>query len=225
MKKEVETKSKKRLLWSGAAALVLFGLWTAAVCFLDVQPIGPGSAKVGLATVNLRFFRFTGVHLALYALSDWLSLVPMGFILGFAGLGLAQLIVRKSLLKVDFNLLALGVFYVVVLAAYLLFEQYPVNVRPVLINGCCEASYPSSTTLLVLSVVPTAMLQLKGRILNKRLQKAVLTALAVFVGVMVLFRLIAGVHWLTDIVGGVILSAGLVLLYAGVVQGKGVLLK
>lgn len=48
---------------------------------------------------------------------------------------------------------------------------------------------------------------------------------AVFAGVMVLFRLIAGVHWLTDIVGGVILSAGLVLIYAGVVQGKGVLLK
>lgn len=69
------------------------------------------------------------------------------------------------------------------------------------------------------------MLQLKGRILNKWLQKAVLTALAVFAGGMVLFRLIAGVHWLTDIVGGVILSAGLVLLYAGVVQGKGVLLK
>ena len=79
-------------------------------------------------------------------------------------LGLGQLLKGKSLLKVERSILALGVFYAVVMAAYLVFEVWVVNYRPVLIEGALEASYPSSTTLLVLCVMPTAMMQLRQRI-------------------------------------------------------------
>lgn len=40
----------------------------------------------------------------------------------------------------------------------------PVNYRPVLIEGRLEASYPSSTTLLVVSVMPTLMFQAYRRV-------------------------------------------------------------
>ena len=116
----------------------------------------------------------------------------------------------------DFDILVLGGFYAVTIAAYLLFEWVVINYRPVLINGALEASYPSSTTMLVLCVMPTALLQLNSRLKCGVLRKAISVAVIVFVAFMIIGRLISGVHWFTDIVGGVLLSAGLVRLYAAV---------
>ena len=200
--------------------LAAFLLWTAAVCTIDVRAIGPQESRVGFAALNGFVHALTGVHMVLYVMTDWLSIVPAGFVLGFAILGLAQWIGRKSLLKVDRSILALGGFYAAVLAAYALFEIVVVNYRPVLIEGILEASYPSSTTMLVLCVIPTAMMQLSWRMKRSVLRRCVLGAMGAFTVVMVFFRLLSGVHWLTDIIGGAFLSAGLVLLYKGVCELK-----
>lgn len=193
--------------------LAAFGLWTVAIRFVDVQSIGPWGSAVGFATVNGAFHRFTGVHMGLYTITDWLGLVPVAFGLGFALLGLMQWILRKRFLKVDRELLVLGGYYLVVMAVYLLFEEVVINRRPVIIQGYLEASYPSSTTMLVMTVMPTASMQLNRRIRNTAVQKAVALSIAAFTAFMVIGRLISGVHWLTDIVGGALLSAGLVMLY------------
>ena len=190
-----------------------FVLWTVAVCSIDVQPIGPQGSAVGFATWNRFVHNLTGVHMPLYTLTDWLGLVPFVFVLGFAVLGLAQLIKRKSILKVDRSILALGGFYVAVMAAYVFFEIFVINYRPVLIEGTLEASYPSSTTMLVLCVMPTAVMQLRSRIKNRPFRHVVSVALIAFTAFMVIGRLISGVHWFTDIIGGALLSAGLVTLY------------
>lgn len=193
--------------------LTTFVLWTLAISYLDVQPIGPNGSLVGFAALNGAFHRLTGVHMTLYTITDWLGLVPLCFALGFALLGLVQLVQRRSLLKVDRSILVLGGFYIIVMAAYLFFEQFVINYRPVLINGYLEASYPSSTTMLVLCVMPTALLQLHGRVKKEALLKGINCAIIAFTAFMVIGRLISGVHWLTDIIGGVLLSAGLVMLY------------
>ena len=190
-----------------------FVLWTVAVRSIDVQPIGPQSSSVGFATWNRFVHNLTGVHMPLYTLTDWLGLVPFVFVLGFAVLGLVQLIKRKSILKVDRSILALGGFYVAVMAAYVFFEIFVINYRPVLIEGTLEASYPSSTTMLVLCVIPTAVMQLRSRIKNRPFRHVVSVALIAFTAFMVIGRLISGVHWFTDIIGGALLSAGLVTLY------------
>lgn len=109
--------------------------------------------------------------------------------------------------------LVLGGFYIIVMALYLLFEVFIINYRPVLIDGHLEASYPSSTTMLVLCVIPTAMMQLNSQILNQTFRKVILGFLVIFTAFMVIGRLISGVHWFTDIVGGILLSTGLVVLY------------
>jgi undecaprenyl-diphosphatase len=149
----------------------------------------------------------------LYNLTDWLGVVPIAVAVGFFVLGIAQWMARKDIRKVDFDILALGVFYIVVGLTYALFEFVVINYRPVLIEGILEASYPSSTTMLASSVMPTAMLQLRKRIANKKLQTVVLSVTAVFTVFMVVGRLIAGVHWFSDIVGGLLFSGGAVLLY------------
>ncbi len=211
---------KKKKFCIALGLLAAFVLWTVAVRLIDVQAIGPRGSAVGFATLNGFVHNFTGVHMQLYTITDWLGLVPVAFGFGFALLGLAQWIKRKSILKVDRSILILGAFYIVTLTAYLFFESYVINYRPVLIAGFLEASYPSSTTLLVLCVMPTAIMQLRGRIKNHALRKAVTSAITFFIVFMVAGRLVSGVHWLTDIIGGILLSAGLVMIYDSLIGGK-----
>ena len=199
----------------GIAAILLgaFVLWTAAVRLVDVQLIGPQGSAVGFATINGWVHDLTGAHMALYTVTDWLGLVPIGVAMGFALLGLIQWVKRKHLRQVDFSILVLGGFYLLVMAAYVLFEVFVINYRPVLINGCLEASYPSSTTMLVLCVMPTAIMQLNTRIKSKTLKRCATFGITAFIIFMVIGRLLSGVHWFTDIIGGALLSAGLVMLY------------
>ena len=200
--------------------LATFVLWTIAVTRIDVKPFGPNGSSVGFATLNHFVHTLTGVHMGLYTITDWLGLVPVAFGFGFTLLGLAQWIKRRHLKNVDRSILILGGLYIVTLAAYLFFESYVVNYRPVLIEGFLEASYPSSTTLLVLCVMPTAALQLRGRIHRPVLRQTVSIALIAFMVFMVTGRLLSGVHWLTDIIGGILLSAGLVMIYISLTGGK-----
>ena len=211
---------KKKTFCIALGLLAAFVLWTFAVSRIDVQAIGPRGSAVGFASLNRYAHNLTGVHMGLYTITDWLGLVPVAFGFGFALLGLVQWFKRKRIRKVDRSILILGVFYIVTLAAYLFFESYVINYRPVLIEGYLEASYPSSTTLLVLCVMPTAMLQLRSRIQKPMLRKCVCLVLAAFIGFMVIGRLLSGVHWLTDIIGGILLSAGLVTLYVSLTGGK-----
>lgn len=196
--------------------LTAFVLWTVAICLVDVQTIGPQGSSVGFAGINQFVHNLTGVHFGLYIITDWLGLVPIFVCMGFAILGLTQWIKRKSIRKVDHDILVLGGFYILTMAAYLLFENVEINYRPVLINGHLEASYPSSTTLLVMCVMPTAVMQLRHRVKNKLLRNLVTSGIIIFIAFMVIGRLVSGVHWFTDIVGGVLLSMGLVTLYSAV---------
>ena len=193
--------------------LSAFLLWTVAVRFIDVQAIGPEESSVGFATINNFVHNLTGVHIVLYTITDWLGLVPLSFVIGFALLGLVQWIKRKHVLKVDYSILVLGVFYVVVMAAYVLFEIFIVNYRPVLIEGFLEASYPSSTTMLVLCVMPTAIMQFNSRIRSVIPRRILNFAINAFIVFMVVGRLFSGVHWVSDIIGGALLSGGLIMLY------------
>ena len=198
--------------------LTAFVLWTVAICFVDVRAIGPQGSSVGFAGINNFVHNLTGVNFSLYNITDWLGLVPIFVCMGFGTLGLVQWIKRKSICKVDHDIFVLGGFYIVTIAAYLFFENVVINYRPVLIGGYLEASYPSSTTLLVMCVMPTAIMQLGSRIRNKALRNIVVVSIVAFIAFMVVGRLISGVHWFTDIVGGALLSAGLVMLYYSVIK-------
>lgn len=209
-------KRKQVNIFIGPALLAAFILWTVAVRFVDVKAIGPNGSSVGFAALNGYVHNAVGVHMSLYKLTDLLGYIPLLLVAGFALLGVLQLIKRKSIAKVDSSLIALGGFYVMIIAVYVIFEVFAVNYRPVLIDGALEASYPSSHTMLALCIIPTAMMQLKDRIENDTARKVVLSALAVLIAFLLVGRLLSGVHWLTDIIGGVLVSAGLVMLYVSI---------
>ena len=210
-------KESKKSLLIGITGIIAFILWTILIQTVDVEPVGQNGTTVGFAMINTVFHNLTGVHMSIYTITDWLGLVPIFICLGFGGVGFVQLIKRKSLFKVDFDIIALGVYYIIVIMFYLVFEMIPINYRPILIDGFMEASYPSSTTLLVLSVMPTLVFQINRRIKAGIMAKIIVYASNLFSIFMVLGRTIAGVHWLTDIIGSLLISAGLFLTYKGIV--------
>ncbi len=210
-------RNGKRTLFVGFVLLAAFVIWTMLIQRVDVKAVGVNGTDVGFAILNIWFHKLTGVHMAMYIITDWLGLVPIFVCMVFAGIGFGQLIRKRSLFKVDYDILLLGIYYMIVILGYLFFEMFPVNYRPILIGGIMEASYPSSTTLLVLCVMPTLAEQAQRRVqkpLFKRLIKVFVFGFSVF---MVLGRLISGVHWITDIVGAILFSAGLFGIYKVVV--------
>lgn len=211
----MKTKNIKNFIIS-SGLMITFILFTLMVKFIEVKPIGPQDSSVGLAAFNGWVHNLLGVNMTLYNITDWASVLTLPIMLGFATLGLCQLIKRRSLFKVDRSILVLGAFYIIVLASYLFFEHFIVNYRPVLINGFLEVSYPSSTTMLVMCVIPTAMMQFNRLTKNNKAKKTVNIFCGVFTGLMVMGRLVSGVHWLTDILGGALLSTALVMLYFSV---------
>lgn len=211
-------KSKK----SFVVAIVLFLLFagfTAIVSFVDVQPVGPEQSKIGLATLNQFVFERLGVHLIWYDITDWLGVVAILFAIWFSLLGLAQLIKRKSLLNVDYQILFLGAFYVIVIAVYIFFEYAIINYRPIILHTNLEASYPSSHTMIVICIMATAMMEFQRLFANQKTLRVILDSVsALIIAVTVVGRMISGVHWFTDIVAGILLSAALVMFYYSAVR-------
>lgn len=208
-------RNGKKLLALGIGLVSVFIIWTVLIQTADVKPVGQNGTDIGFAAINTAFFALTGVHMKIYTLTDWLGLVPLFVCIAFGVVGLVQMIKRKSLLKVDRDIILLGIYYITVILGYLIFETIPINYRPILIDGRQEASYPSSTTLLVLSVMPTFAFEVKRRLKNKAAVKLIVCMTAAFSAFTVIGRLISGVHWLTDILGGVFLSCGLFYIYKG----------
>ena len=214
-------KSGKKALFLGIGFVVAFVIWTALILLVDVQAIGQNGTNIGFASFNQWFHQWTGVHMTVYIITDWMGLIPVFICMIFGGIGVVQLSSRRSLFKVDYDIIILGIYYVAVILGYLIFEMIPINYRPILIEGVMEVSYPSSTTLLVLCVMPTLMEQAEHRVKNVLVKRLVSIFTVCFSSFMVLGRLVSGVHWFTDIVGGMLLSAGLFYIYkAAVILGN-----
>lgn len=198
--------------------LLLFFLLTWMVTHVDVKPIGPEGSVIGLSTLNRQVFETIGVHLIWYTITDWLGILPILIAFGFAILGLVQVIQRRSLLRVDNDILILGCYFVIVVAAYLFFEMYIINYRPVILQEGLEASFPSSHTMIVLCIMAAVIEQFRRRIHQPKLRWCVCFVSGAIIAVTIIGRLVSGVHWMTDIVAGVLLGTALFSLYLSVVK-------
>lgn len=211
-------KSKLCGVWAGLL-FVLFALFTVGVKMVDVQAIGPQKSSIGFATINQAAASFFGVHEIWYTITDYLGYLALAVAFGFALCGLIQLIKRKSLWKVDSAILSLAGQYILVVAFYVFFEIVIVNYRPIMLEGVLEASYPSSHTMLVVAIMASAPIALKRLIgQNKAAVGIAQLIAAIVIVVTVVGRLLSGVHWLTDIIGGVLLAAAIVMLYVSILS-------
>jgi len=198
----------------GTSLFLLFIMYTLSLTFADIQPIGPRGSFVAYAGINKAIHELLGVNMTLYNITDAASVVAIFVAFGFALLGLCQWIKGRSIKRVDHSILVLGIFYIVVFGTYVFFEFNVINYRPVLINGLLEVSYPSSTTMLAMCVFPTAIMQFNRLIQNYRIKCAINALCTLFTAFMLIGRLLSGVHWFTDILGGLIFSIAMILLYS-----------
>lgn len=203
-------------LFLGATLFCVFVVLTLFLTFFNLEPIGPNGSFVAFAKINKAVHNLFGVNMALYIITDYAGIIAIFIAFGFAVLGLVEWIKSKSILKVDVSILLLGVFYILVFSSYLFFEFIVINRRPILINNVLESSYPSSTTMLAISVLLTAIKQFKRLIKKNVIKRIVVILCYVFTAFMVIARLVSGVHWFTDILGGLLLSLSLVFGYYGI---------
>lgn len=192
---------------------VCFIMFTAALKFVDVQPVGPMDSEVGFATVNVFVHNLLGQNKIFDRISDFFAVISLFAACSFAIIGAYQLLQKKSILKVDSSIILLGLTYVFVVLIYVLFEKLVINFRPVLEKGVLEASYPSSHTMIILIVLGTARTALERIISNKIVLKGIRIVLAAMMILSVAFRLLSGVHWFTDILGALFISAAVIQLY------------
>ncbi|MCP1101730.1 membrane-associated phospholipid phosphatase [Aequitasia blattaphilus] len=215
----------KRKLMQASLLGVLFILFTIIMKTIDVRAIGPKGSSVGFATLNQYVFQLFGVNLMWYHITDWLGIVALITAFGFACLGTVQLIKRRGIGKVDKDIIALGIFYGAVIGVYIFFEKWIVNYRPILMNGHLEASYPSSHTMIVFCIMSTAKMQFHIRVKNKKVRKILEILAIALILITIIGRLISGVHWFTDILGGVLLSLFLCKLYSATIRPRKTLLE
>ena len=210
-------KKSTRLCITAQLLLLAFLLFTIAVMGVDVRPIGPRGSTVGLAGLNEAAREIFGVHTLWYDVTKYLGAAILLLAAGMALLGLGQLLRRRSLGRVDRPILCLAGLYVLLGAVYLFFEHCVINYRPLLLETELEASYPSSHTMLAVCILFSALPELHRLAGERRGLRFFADALAVVLAaVMVVGRLLSGVHWCTDILGGVLLSAALCVLYCAV---------
>lgn len=207
---------KKRVLFwfilSGGFFSV-FLIFTLSVCFIDIQAIGPKDSTIGLATFNGFVFRLIGVHLIWYHITDWLGIIAIVTAFVFAVQGLLQLFKKRSIKKINVSLFLLGGFYIIVLIFYIIFECFVINYRPILMNGFLEASYPSSHTMIVVCIMATAIIVVRRRNTSSIFKKIFQCFAILLIFITIIGRLISGVHWITDIIGGIVLGTALITLF------------
>lgn len=213
-------KNKKRYLIGGFAFFLMFIIFTTIIKFIDVKNIGPHNTSVGLATINNFFVNKIGFHNKIYKLTEILGIIPIIIVLIYAIIGLYSLIEEKSFKKVNKNLYYLAIFYIIVLGIYVLFEKVIINFRPVIIEGILESSYPSSHTILAICICGSSIILNNSIFKNNKIAKLENIISFIIIIMLPLLRFISGVHWFTDIIGGILLSLSLLLFFKYFVDCK-----
>ena len=193
--------------------LIAFIVFTIIIKTIDVKSIGPNGSEVGLASINNNFHNIFDYNELFYNISKYLGYLSFLIIFMYGLIGLKELIKKKNILKVNNYILILGSFYVLVLAVYFFFEKVVINYRPVLENGVLEASYPSSHTILSICVCLSSFIVSRYVFKNEKKAKLFNICTLILMGVIVITRLLSGVHWLTDIMGGILISLALVYVF------------
>ena len=209
---------KKRNFFISTILILLAVVFTILVKVVDVKQVGVNETSIGFVTLNQFVFKTTGVNMIWYHITDWLGIIPVFMAMAYALIGLIQLIKRKSLFKVDKEIIILGLFYVVVISIYIFFEKVIVNYRPILMNGFLEASYPSSHTLMTICLCGSSIIVNK-KMFNNKITKLMNMLSLIIIFITVIGRLISGVHWFTDIVGGIFISIALLMTLYSVIDG------
>jgi len=206
-------QNQKRYLTSGIILTVLFLILNVLLKTVDCQAIGPENSVVGLGTINGKFQSLIGTHLEWYEITDFLGYVALAIAGSMAIYGVCQLISRKSLLKMDRDLYALAALYVLTVVLYVFYEKVIINYRPVILEEGLEASFPSSHTILSLVILGSAMMHIRNHIETGWIRSFLTGMCAALLAIIIIGRILSGVHWFTDIIGALLIGSAFLCFY------------
>ena len=198
---------------------IFSGVFVYLVKTVDVKAIGPNKSSVGFSGINKAYADMVGSNMTIYKLTEIFGLLVF-IIVGVYGLiGIYQLFKRKSLFKVDREIIGLGVLYVLMISVYLIFDKIAINYRPIIIDGELEPSFPSSHTMLAICTCVSSLMVYKKYVPSK-FNYLVLFSTVLLLTLVFLGRTISGVHWISDILGGVIISLTLLTYFYTIIKWK-----
>lgn len=203
---------KKRNVFISITLFIIMTLFTALVCFYDVKPLGINKTDIGFSSLNTYIFNELGTNYLWYKLSEVLGIVALILVFIYGAIGTIDLIKKKNIFKVDKKIILLGIFYIIVFGLYIIFDKVIINYRPILVEGVLESSYPSSHTLLSIFVFGSSLLINKYLFPVKKI-KIVNCILFAMMILTVIGRLLSGMHWFTDIVGGILIASFLLYVF------------
>lgn len=207
--------AKKQRFWLAMAIVlcVVFVVFTLIVALVDVD-------QVGLSHVNQFFWQHCGKNIVWERITDWLGYLVILAMISVVVWQIVQWVCRKSLRRVDSNLLLLDFIFGCLVVIYLFFEIIVINYRPELENGVAKASYPSSHTMLFMTVLPLLVWQVWHYVKSKPLCVVLTVVLSILLMMGVVGRLLSGVHWFTDILAGMIVGCCLDSWYLALAKRK-----
>ena len=208
---------KKRYLIISILLLMSSIIFIVLLKNVDIKCDAVNNSCIGFATINQFIFNKIGVNMVWYTITDWLGIIPILMSMVYALIGLKQLIKRKSIKKVDNEIIVLGIFYIIVISVYILFEKYIINYRPILMNGILEASFPSSHTLMTICLCGSSII-INNKLFKNNFTKILNIISSIIIITTIIGRLISGVHWFTDIIGGILISSCLLMLFYSILN-------
>lgn len=205
---------------AGLILLVLFLVFTAALTRVDVTSPEPVGMPLGFSGLNLRVREALGENKLCYIVTELLGYFAILVAAMSCLVGLFQWINRKNMWLVDKELFIVYFFYIIVVLLKFVFDyKLIINYRPILEDGLPASSFPSSHSMLVFTVFGMGMsARFKGFFGSKRLLKAADWVAGILIAVMIVGRLLSGIHWLTDIIGSLLLSGAIVAFYTACIR-------
>jgi len=208
-------KENKKYFIMSAVLLVLFVIFVILAKTVDVAAVGPMGSEIGFASINKSAADAIGYNESIYNVSKSLSYFGIAVMVVFGLFGAMQLYYKKGPKNVDKDLYALYGLYVLGLIVYIVLEKVVINSSPVFSNGL-KVSYSSFYIILAVAFMGAAIVEFNARLKAKKVKIIVLT-LCILDGIgLLVTRLVSGVHWVTDVIGTLLISVACFLLFLGV---------
>ena len=213
MNHQIRKCTNRRAVVMAAIAVLIAAAFTLLIKIHDVQPIGPKGSEVGFAKINQAVASMFPFNSMWYKMTNLALALPILVALGYAIYGVIQLIQRKKISKVDRELWLLAGFYLAVLLVYAVFEKLALNFRPIMLDGELEASFPSTHTLLATCLCGSGII-INQLLVKNPTHRSLLNLIFILLAILVVLgRVLSGVHWVTDIIGGLLISAALLAIF------------
>lgn len=213
MNQQIRKLANRRAIVMAALASLVAAAFTLLIKIHDVQPIGPNGSEVGFAKINQAVAGMFPFNSMWYKMTNLALALPVLIALGYAVYGLIQLLQYKKFTKVSRELWLLAGFYIVILLTYAVFEKLALNFRPVILDGELEASFPSTHTLLAACLCGSGII-INQLLVKNRTYRSLLSLIFTLIAILVILgRVLSGVHWFTDIIGGLLISAALLVIF------------